>query len=257
MNISTLTPIKQLPRPHEVSHLRSPRDSDAIYSAWKRENEIVKGYNQVIGILNQMTREIKRLEGRRTQDFDFFPFKIYNLPDEFQVNSFSSDNWRKVNIRGGYVFTQTFDTGSTFVNGTDRMEPVAYQNILSPPPYNAGQYTVPTGSAQYWFWVEKSGSFVSGSPYFLRYASNPLTPDSASNPNGWTNWPSASANNYVLGYADTSTQAPNNTMIFRQIQVGDIVTSPVNYITMSVCDTNTGQTMEWWISAYPFTGSGG
>ena len=223
--------------------MRSPRDSETIYNAWKRENEIVKGYNQVIQIVNQMTREIKRLEGRRTQDFDLFPFKLYNLPDEFQVNSFSPDNWHTINVRGGYVFVNQINTGSTFVNGTDRMESVAYQNILSSPPYTAGQYVVPTGSNQYWFWVETSGSTISGSPYFLRASSTPQTSDAYYNPNGWTSWPSASEGEYIIGYVDTVSQAASNFSVIRQFQHSDILSAGNNIsqsVKVNICNTATG-----------------
>ena len=253
MDISTLTPIKQLSKPEEVSQLRSPRDSSAIWSSWKREELIVESLNKVMQVVNQLSREVKRIGDRKTLDFDFFPFKIYNLPDEFQTGSFGQ-NWLTMNIRGGYVFTATENTASVFVNGTDRMEAVSYLSILQNP-LNTGQYTVPTASSQYWFWVETSGSSVSGSPYFVRASNTPQTPDNAFNPNGWTNWPSASAGNYLIGYVDTVTSGANNRALIRQIQVGDILSEALPSFTASVCDSNTGLSSVWTIFGYPGTGS--
>lgn len=255
MNISTLTPIKLLPKPEEVSQLRSPRDSATISYAWKRELQIVNCLNQTVQVVNQLAREIKKIGERKTLGLDLFPFKIYNLPDEFQSNaSGSADNWLTMNIRGGYVFTATENTASVFVNGTDRMEAVSYLSILQNP-LNTGQYTVPTASSQYWFWVETSGSSVSGSPYFVRASNTPQTPDNAFNPNGWTNWPSASAGNYLIGYVDTVTSGANNRALIRQIQVGDILSEALPSFTASVCDSNTGLSSVWTIFGYPGTGS--
>src|ERR1035441_7823922 len=252
MNCATLTQIKQLPKAEEVSQLRSPRDSQTGLHAWKREVQIVKGLNDTMAVVNQLSREMKRLGERKVLDLDLFPFKIYNPPDEFQnIVSSSIDNWHMVNIRGGYVFTSTFDTGSVWVNGTDRMEPLAYQNFL-PNPISTGQYVVPIGSNQYWFWVETSGSYLSGSPYFIRASSTPQTSDNLYNPNGWTNWPSASisSSNYIIGWVSAS--YPNITT--RQIQVGDILASGTTpNLLVNVC--NNGVVEQWKIVGYKVSGS--
>ena len=255
MNISTLSPIKALPRPEEVSNLRSPRDSSTVYNAWKREYEIVKNYNQLAQTVNQLTREMKKLRGRQKLGLDLFPFCIYNPPSDFQPNPPSGSNWNLANIRGGYVFTSTFDTGSTWVHGTDRKEANAYLNIF-PSDITMGQYIVPTGSANYWFWVEKSGSAMSGSPYFVRYSATPQTPDSTGNPNGWNNWPLPVRTYYMIGYADTQTSGAYNIMLFRQIQVGDILATAPPSFTASLCRTETGLPETWTLYGYPSSSLG-
>lgn len=259
MNISSLTPIKQLPKPEEVSHLRSPRDSATAYNAWRREGEIVKGYNQVIQIVNQLNREVEKLSERRKLDFDMFPFKIYNLPSELQSNPFTN-NWLNFNIRGGYVFTSRVDTGSCFVNGTDRMEPFSYKSTI-PPAVTKGQYTIPSSSYHYWFWIETSGSsssgsvdplaVTSGSNYYLRASNNPQTPDNLFNPNGWQNWPTASAGNFIIGFVDSATSAAANIAIIRQIQVGDVLSagSPLPAPKLfTVCEN--GSLESWYLYGF-------
>lgn len=258
MQISTLTPIKQLPKPEEVSYLRSPRDSATAYNAWKRESEIVRGYNQVIQLINQLSREIEKIGERRKLDFDMFPFKIYNVPSELQNGT--SYNWLNVNVRGGYVFTNRIDTGSCWVNGTDRMEQFSYKSTL-PVLYSTGQYTVPTGSLKYWFWIEASGShgtgsadpaaFTSGSNYYLRASLTPQTPDNLFNPNGWQNWPSASAGNFIVGFVDTVSSAAYNVVIVRQFQVGDILAAGSSLPTpklFTVCEN--GNLESWYLYGY-------
>jgi hypothetical protein len=226
-----------------------------MYNAWKREEAIVQEFNKVVSIVNQMSREIKRLGERRVLDLDLFPFKLYNLPDDFQPNPFSGSNWQTINVRGGYVFTTTLNTGSTFVNGTDRMEANSYYNFLQNPT-SVGQYVVPITCSQYWFWVEKSGSAVSGSPYFLRYSSTPQTTDNIGNPNGWLNWPSSSNNSYVLGYADTNTSGAYGIMLVRQVQVGDILATAPPSFTASLCNSATGLPEVWTLYGYPSSSLG-
>jgi|ERR1035437_1478733 hypothetical protein len=249
MNISTLTPVKTLNKAEEVSQLRSPRDSATIYSAWKRENELVKGINATMQVVNQLARELKRLGGRITQDFDFFPFKIYNLPDEFKLSASSSINWRTLNVRGGYVLTSKIDSGSCYVNGTDRMEHFAYHNFLHNP-ISLGQYIIPTGSYNYFFWIETSGSASPDtSSYYLRSSATPQTPDSLLNPNGWTNWPSASSGNYIIGFVDTATSAAAHIALVRQVQVGDILSSGLpDAKQFTVCENGSLDT--WFLYGY-------
>jgi hypothetical protein len=261
-NISTLTPIKQLLKPEEVSHLRSPRDSATAYNAWKREKEIVSSHNQLIQLVNQLCREMKRLGERHTFDLQLFPFKIYNIEDNLQNNPFDSNNWLNYNIRGGYVFTEKIDTGSCWVNGTDRMEKYSYQSTLNQPT-TIGQYIIPANTPKYWFWVETSSSY-SGSEYFIRASATPETPDvssTGSNPNGWENWPSVvsssngSGSNYIIGYVDTATSAAYNVALVRQIQVGDILSSaalPEKHLFV-ICEDGAAQ--YWYLYGYPASGS--
>jgi hypothetical protein len=245
MNISTLSPIKQLPKPEEVSHLRSPRDSATVYNSWKREREIVKGYNQIVQIINQLSRDMKRLGERKKLDFDMFPFKIYNIPSDLQL----SYNWLNFNIRGGYVFTSKVDTGSCWVNGTDRMEKFSYQSTL-PNPYTTGQYTIPSSSLHYWFWIETSGSASPNtSSYYLRSSATPQTPDALYNPSGWTNWPSASSGNYIIGFVDTATSAAAHIALVRQFQTTDILSSGLPDVKQfTVCENGSLDT--WFLYGY-------
>lgn len=256
MDISNLSPITYIPKPTEASALRSPRDRDSVYKLWQFVHKSVERCNQLSEIVKQQNRDIKRLQDRRVLDFDFFPFKLYNVPDQFrpQVDTMqytASANWRTFRVRGGLVLTQFVSTGS-FVNGTDGMQNYSYYNFYpGTSPATVGTYDiqVPLNTSQYWFWIEQTGSFsnaaLSGSPYYLRYGSNPATASAPGNPNGWINFPSASVSTsgsyFPIGYVDTATSGSQNYAFVRQMQVGDVLSS----------GTNSGSIVGWqWVGQY-------
>src|SRR5579872_5314120 len=182
-NISTLNNISLLPSPSEFSSLRSPTDSDSIFHLYKKVAEVCRGYNASIQVINQLSRDLKKLSERQTLDLNLFPFKIYTLPSSLrpgndQQQYTGSLNWRTVRVRSGLVLTNVVSTAS-FVHGTDLQQNYAYDNFLI---QTIGVYDiqVPANTTQYWFWIEQSGSNFSGitsgtSPYYLRYASDPTS----------------------------------------------------------------------------------
>jgi len=229
MNISTSTQITPLPKAHEASALRPKRDSDNIQTLWKKLNEAIISQNKSNQLINQLSREFKKLKERGTMDFGFFPFEIYTLPVEFRPTGdiaqyTASINWRTVRIRGGLVLTETVSTGS-FVWGTDMMQNYSYDSIL--PPSNVGTYDiqVPQNTPQYWFWIENSGSAnISGSSqYYLRYSADPTMADDIGNPVPWATFPSASSNYIPIGYVDTATSGSINVIYSRQFVNSDII----------------------------------
>src|ERR1017187_7443749 len=168
MDTSTFSPLITIPKPHEKSSLVSSRDPDSVNMLWKFTATIADRVNQLSQNANQQNRDIKQIGDRRILDFDFFPFKIYNLPYPFTTSSMPDPQWRSARIRGGYILSNYISTTGSYVNGTDRMENVADLSILNNNPmFNT--ITVPTGSFPYWFWIETSGSASgSNSPYYVR-----------------------------------------------------------------------------------------
>ena len=252
-NISTLSPIKLLPLREEVSALRSPRDSQTIYHNWKYLNELGKGYNKLIQIANQMTREIKRIEGHNVLGFDFFPFCIYTVPLELRPpdsGSYTSGyNWSTVRVRGGAVLINSVNTGSSWVYGTDQSLYPDYSTLTfqwqSPI-----DIIVPPGSNQYWFWVEQLSSSVSGSMNWLQYAtSSAITTTGVQTP--WASWPSASFQHIPIGYVDNVTNASVQDLLVRQFQRTDITqegTTSGSYIPMNICINGVMETV--YVNAY-------
>jgi len=241
MNISTLAPIKNLSKPSEMSPLRSPRDNDSLYKQWSYIAEIANNDNKIIQTVNQIIRELNRFESSLGQDFGFEPFQIYNSLQVFSTASAPDPAWRNAQVRGGYVYINNFNNTNSYVNGTDRMEQYAYNNILPNPPYY-NTYTVPTNTPNYYFWVENSGSLsysasiAGSSSFYLRASATPQTPDGLYNPNGWQGWPSSSSGTYfLLGWCDTSSSADKYLMRIRQVQVGDILFAAPTF-TASVCE---------------------
>ena len=236
-DFSTFSPLLKVPSPTEFSSLRNPRDKDSVVSLWKHVSEIAQMSNKHSQILNQQSRDIKKIGQRRTLDLDLFPFEIYTLPQEFrptidQAQYTSSINWRTVRVRSGLILNSLVSTGS-FVNGTDGMQNFAYYNFLpssSQAQVGPCDIQVPINTPQYWFWIEESGSLNSTnpSPYFLRYSSTPGTADSGpiiGNPNGWMNWPTASNSYIPIGYVDTNTSGSQNIAYVRQFLNSDYLSS--------------------------------
>ena len=254
MNISSFNTLKNLPQTHEFSKQRNPRDDGSVQTLWKKVGEVIESSNRQAQFNNQIARDIKRLTERKSLDLDLFPFALYTLPDELRPSTdsvyyTSSINWRTVRCRGGLVLTSLIST-SSFVNGTDRCENFAYSSNV---PLTVGSYDiqVPLSQSNYYFWIENSGSVPTPttSSFYLRYGSNPTgSIGNDNNPNPWTSWPSASSTHWIVGWCDTVSSASVNNMIVRQIQTTDITTTPISYISMSVCENN--QSVKYFVAAY-------
>jgi hypothetical protein len=121
-----------------------------------------------------------------------------------------------------------------------------------PDPINYNDIVVPSGSAQYWFFIEdltqNTGSSASTASYVLRYAANPTTAGST-NPDPWTTYPSASSKYFPIGYVDAVSSASINQLLVRQYQRSDITSvGSGNFISMSICQD--GNVSTWFINMY-------
>jgi hypothetical protein len=160
--------------------------------------------------------------------FELFPFKIHTLPDIFRGGEdVNSTNWCTVRVRGGFVWTTTVST-SSYVNGTDMMQNVAYRDIYAVPS-SSWDITLPTGSAQNptYFWIEVNTSISGSSPsssYWLRYGNNPVS-SSVGNPTPWTSFPNQSSNYIPIGYVDCYTSSSVKQAIIRQVLETDVLSS--------------------------------
>lgn len=265
MNISNLSPLVPIPNSFEMSEQNSPRDSNSSYKQWVKLREQAIAINKLNSMINQMSRDIKKIGERKVLDFDFFPFKLYTMPVELrpsvdQAQYTSSANWRTVRVRGGLVLTNIV-SASSYVNGTDGMQNFAYYNYL--PSASVGFYDIqiPISQSQYWFWVQTSGSTTpTSSNNYLRYGANPTVFNAISNPKPWSNFPSASSNtasvfNYPIGWCDTQTSGSENYMFVRQIQTTDITSAATNptTFTASICENGTFNTYQ--IYGMKITGS--
>lgn len=237
MSISSLNNLRKIPKLHEMSRYDSPRSTDSIYKQWQRQNEIIAGYNSLIDTVNQLSRELQSFRLNTSVDFEFFPFKIYTVTDQFRpsydiAQYTSSINWRTVRVRGGLVLTQTVST-SSFVYGTDTMQNYAYYNYFPTSSVGYYDYQVPSNTSNYWFWIEQLTASLNGTPYQLRQAADPRV-SSSLNPNPWIDFPtvdtitsgsSGSFTRIPIGYCDTLTSGSQNTMYIRQFLTTDVLTS--------------------------------
>ena len=266
MDLSNQVSLISLPKSHEMSSLDSMRSSDSIYKQWSKISELSSGHNSLIQVINQMTRDIKRLSDRLTIGLGFFPFKIYTVPNFFrpttdQLQYTASANWRTVRVRGGYVFADYISTQS-YVQGTDGME--LYTDLSTLPSSSVGYYDiqVPESQSMFWFFIEQSGSKTSvSSSYYLRYAATtPASYSAIGNPHPWVSFPSASFGTssyqyYPIGWCDSNTSGSTNNLLIRQIQRTDIVTSALPpTFTASFCKATGGYTT-YTIYGNPISGS--
>ena len=251
---------------HEGNSQQSPRESQSPWEAWKFQNEVQKQLYTISDQAQVTHRQLVPLSPNNWAGVDFYPFKIYQFPASFRTSQ-SIDDWRLVRVRSGNVLTSIIDPLTcSIVVGTDGVQMCDYQ--IYPAEFPTGSegpgingsldILVDSGSLFFWLWVETTGSNSNAisQSYYLRYGSTPIV-SSYGNPHPWTSFPKPDGAHTVIGYVDSFTGYYQGRVFIRQYQRTDIMASPVNYITMSVCDTNTGQTMEWWIAAYPFTASGG
>jgi len=165
---------------------------------------------------------------RNITDFEFFPFQIYTLSDQFRPAGFT-DNWHTVRVRGGFVMTNLVAT-SSYVNGTDGFwnyaESNNFSNQNSSNQIVTASYDITVPSSSYgpmWFWIEKTNPGPTET-YNLRYSVTP-TSVSSGNPNPWATFPSASANYIPVGYCDAYSSASQYTLLTRQLLYSDVLLS--------------------------------
>jgi hypothetical protein len=184
---------------------------------WKTVNRCIDGVNKHSQNLNQLSRDIATVSGRKVLSYDLYPFKIHQLPITFQPQPVDTTvSWLTYRVRGGYVFTYQV-SGSMYVQGTDRAESYAYDNTY--PSYSSSyDITLTAGVSQNWFWIEDAGS---GS-YFMRYGVNPAAA-STGNPNPWTTFPAASSTHIPIGVVDTYSSQSQYQAIVRQFLTEDIL----------------------------------
>ena len=260
MSFPSFLPNQQSKQIHEYSLLRSPKDSD---SPWQMR-KIFDQYGKQINALSEQVKYFHRImdakidpEAKRQLDFDFFPFKIYTVPIVLRQpdsGSYSSDsNWRTVRVRGGAVLTETVDTASSWVYGTD-LSPWPDSNISPLPWLKNVDYIVPTGSNQYWFWIEQLSSSISGTMYWLQQASaSNVSSTSVQIP--WSTFPSASTSHIPIGYVDNATSASVHQMFTRQYQRTDVVSTggSGSYIPIPACLNGTASIL--YVQGYFVSGS--
>lgn len=242
-SISTLSPIKKLPKPEEVSVLRSPRDSSTLYNSWKRDAEVINSQNKLVELMNQMSRELEKIKGRKKLDLDFYPFKIYTLADQWRgfgsSGSYSlSNNWQTVRVRGGQVLTNRVDYSGSFVYGTDNSIFPDYDTF--PIGWNY-QYdiVIPPTSSQYWFWIESLTGSLSGSNYILQYGTgSQIASYYVQTP--WSTFPSASTTHIPIGYVDNNSSSSIQRLMVRQFLREDLISNG---------GSNSSTSTQWFIYA--------
>jgi hypothetical protein len=196
------------------------------------------------------------LNERKTLDLDFYPFKIYSLADEFRGPDLYSpyilsNNWTTFRIRNGAVLTSQVNITGSSVAGTDKY---VYPDINT---FYLGwvpgvDIVVPTGSNQYYVWIESlTGSYaVSGSSYVIQYATSSQV-QSTYVQTPWVTFPSASSIHIPIGYIDNVSSASIQRPFVRQYLRTDVLYAgggSGSYIPLSACVN--GQMVTIYVNGY-------
>lgn len=141
---------------HEGSGLRSPRDSDATPRQWQRTKRVESQHAGVHTALHQLQRDVNRLRMRPQagESSGAFPFEIYQ-----------SGTWLQWACRTGYVV----ETGTPWT-------PAA---VDSP-------FTLTSGVALYWLWLDVDAQEVKASATTLEWGAKKI-------PIGWVDTSTLSA----------------------------------------------------------------
>lgn len=242
--------LKPQPRPsvaraREVSYLASPLNFDSRAHLWKQVGEVQRRGKSLNDQSALLTRQLQALLRHAPGVASgFHPFKIYppsvswfNSPGGTQEGT-NGKLWRTWRVRNGLVCT-THAKGID-VDGTDKVDlpydqMCMFQKDGTTAITDIQEYVVNTGLEFFYFWVEVYTS--SGVDHaVLRYGPDPTVatytdPDSI-NPtwtstNPWTNWDTPDSSHFLIGFADTMSQASRKVCLIRQILVTDILVSAV------------------------------
>jgi hypothetical protein len=115
------TPVTHIPRGHEASPMRSPRDSDSVGRAWVKHNKGAAQAGADLRAIGKLQRDIERLRrrivsgGQEEKDPLMHPFKIYNVPAGKALDTTKA--WRSFRIRDGYVTVKGKYTANPTASG--------------------------------------------------------------------------------------------------------------------------------------------
>ena len=243
-NFPQHTSNRQLSKVGEYSPLRSPKDKDSPYQSRKIFNQYADQINILTQNVKQLYRESQRKNDpnvKRLQDFGFFPFQIYTIPDIFRPQNSGSytsgSNWTTVRVRNGQVLTSFVNYSSSFVYGTDGVQ-YPDSNYFNPSWTANVDYIIPSGSNQQWFWIEELSSSVSGSNYIVQ-SSTSSNVSSTYVQSPWFNYPSASNNHIPIGVVDAVSSASIHQLLIRQFLRTDVMstggTTSGSYIQLIAC----------------------
>ncbi len=249
------TPIQYKPIQHEFSFMRSQRDSHSPLKVWRDTSAYARQINNITQNVQGINRQFNKVRSPVQLQFDFYPFRIYSIPQIFRGPN-NADNWRTFKVRNGEVLTDivanvssSFTGSPTWVFGTDGV-PYPDSNVL-PSPITVGDIMAPESASRFYFWIETlNPALANTGSNIIQYGTDPRT---VGIQHTWDTFPSSSANHIIIGYVDTATAGSSHTAFIRNYVRADI-TSNVSFFTASLCLNN--QEVVYYLAGHP-SGSGG
>jgi hypothetical protein len=213
-------PRSGLPKFHESSRLRSPRDADAVPRLWQRSRTVTEQLFRTTQAVEQVQRQLNRLRRRQgaqeAQGEDYYPFKIYQSPANpaWTAEEMSDKGWRTFRVRAGAVgLTDVIGTDGG-IGGVPQPNPPTERNTdpnYDPdnamiPDYDSGIDFEVTSGEKWYVWIDNTDT------------DNPEINAAATPPEGgwWTP-------DYILiGTIDCETYADDKIAVIRQYRRQDI-----------------------------------
>lgn len=145
MYFTSSIPRDRVPRTRELSGLDTVREPDSLLKLWKKTNGGIYRGSALTQNTSEVMRQMARLRKPVWVNYQFHPFKVYNVPPEYCVTP--EDSWRTFQVRDGLIElgqSHSYNNGSlrpyTSVSGTDGVVEIPVLNE-SKPDYQTELYT--------------------------------------------------------------------------------------------------------------------
>ncbi len=214
--------------PTQSSNVRVPSAGEDARRNWISLAQTASALAGQAGGLQSLKDQVNALKYISRALIDLHPFKIYQLPSLLRANGGDpATDWRKFRVRAGRVLETDADGTDADADPTINADPDSERV-----PLNNIDISVPSGTANFWFWLEISVDEDSATTAVVRYGPDPTvsTYTDGANPdnswdtdNPWTNFPKPDSGHVPIGWVDTATAASSNTPIVRQYLRADLV----------------------------------
>ncbi len=229
----TFLPNAYVKRPTETSPLNTCPGSESGGQLWKKARSLADQSRAVTSAARQASRNLAQRQPNNPMLGKMHPFKLYQFPEQFRTVSLdASTAWRTFWVRAGHIYIDNAD--GLFVDqtaGSDGVDLPWYDvfstlRVGSLIDQTATQYYVADEFNTVYVWIEIDDSATLGSATIHAHI-DPTT-------DGWESFPDFDATHFLIGVVDAVSLGAYTTLLFDQVQVGDIIRPPTKRLT--VCE---------------------